>query len=193
MEKSKRKRRGILTLVLLLIVMGAFGGYRLLRTDPNIKRVRDLRKEIASANASQLSTEQRREKFQQLRAAMDRLPPDQRDRMRREMAEDGRKRFEAEMEKYSKMSAAEKAKYLDERIVRMEERRQNFQASSNSIGSMGGNFASPSHDGRSQRSPEEREKMRKQMLDNTTPEFRAQRDQFFNDLKARQSQRGPHH
>ena len=41
-----------------------------------------------------------------------------------------------------------------------------------------------------QRTPEDREKRRKEMLDRTTPEFRALMDQYRHDMEARRQQRG---
>jgi cell division protein FtsB len=211
-ERPRRRRRWLTLLLLLLIGFGGYGGYRLIRTDPAVKKVRDLRKELADAN---LSPDQRRDKFRQLREAMDKLPPQKREQMQREMAEEGRKRFEEQMKRYAKMSPDEKTRYLDQQIDRMEQFRQRRQQQ-NQNGSgpgtgAGGVFTSgPAGGGQrgpggqaqggagggqgfgngQQSSAEDRERRRKQMLDQTTPEFRAMRDQYFKDLRQRQQQRG---
>jgi hypothetical protein len=44
--------------------------------------------------------------------------------------------------------------------------------------------------GNAGRNPDERERRRKEMLDSTTPEERAQVDQFRKDMQARRAQRG---
>jgi uncharacterized membrane protein YgcG len=208
-QPTKRRRRWPLALLLLLLCGATYGGYRLFRTDPAVKRVRELRKELAAG--ANLPPEQRREKSRQLREALEKLPPDKREAMRREMAEDGRKRFEAQLKTYAKLSPTEKTRYLDEQIDRFEQFRsqrqqQQGQGGSSSAGGGSGtggggafgfgprgggpNGNAQGGPGNSQRSPEERERRRKQMLDDTTPEFRALRDQFFKDMQARRQQRG---
>jgi uncharacterized membrane protein YgcG len=210
-QPKPRRRRWLLALLLLLLCGATYGGYRLFRTDPAVKRVRELRKELAAG--ANLPPEQRREKSRQLREALEKLPPDKREAMRREMAEDGRKRFEAQLKTYAKLSPAEKTRYLDEQIDRFEQfrsQRQQQQGQSGGAGNAGGgsgtggggafgfgprggggpNGNAQGGPGNSQRSPEERERRRKQMLDDTTPEFRALRDQFFKDMQARRQQRG---
>jgi hypothetical protein len=196
-EKPRRKRR-LKWLVILLLIGTAYGGYRAIRTDPNVRRIRDLRKELAAGG--NLTPEQRREKFQQLREAMEKLPPAKRDQMRREMAEEGRQRFEGELRRYASLSPQEKTRHLDQQIDRMEAaRRQRTQTQGRAAPPAGSPvaFGSPASAGRPQGkqagpplSAEEREKRRKQRIDETTPEFRALRDQYFRDMQARRQQRG---
>src|ERR687887_1778159 len=79
------RRTGLAVLVLLL----AFGLYRVIRPDPNLKKVKQLREEFA-AQGKNWTPDQRQEKGQEMRAAMSKLSTGQREAL---MA-DGRKRFE---------------------------------------------------------------------------------------------------
>jgi hypothetical protein len=189
MDKPNRKRRWLRAAIILLLLGGAYLGYRAVRGDPNLRKVRALQKELFTADASKLAPEQRSDKFRQLREATEKLSPDQ----RRQLASEGQKRFEDELDRYRKMSREEKRKYLDERIDRMERARQNAAQRATQGGPV--SAAGPGRPGgppggRQNLSAEEREHRRKQRLDSTTPEFRAKMDQFFRDLQARRQQRG---
>jgi hypothetical protein len=116
---------------------------------------------------------------------MQQLSPAQREAL----AAEGRKRFEAELKRYSQMSAADKNRYLDERIDQMEKMRQQFgQRPPGGQGTFGTNGPAPG--GGQNLSPEEREKRRKERLNQTTPEFRALMDNFRKDMANRRQQRG---
>jgi hypothetical protein len=184
MPETNRKRRRRLLLALLLLLCLFYGGYRAFSHDPALDDVHTLRQELANP---ELTAEQRREKFRELRAAMEKLTDEQRSEERKAMAAAGRKRFEAEMKRYAQMSRTEKTRYLDEQIDRQEQRRRQAQANQ-AAGRSGtgpqGNSPRPTQ------SPEERERRRKQMLDDTTPEFRASMDQYTKDMQARRQQRG---
>jgi hypothetical protein len=189
MDKPNRRRRWLRAAIILLLVGGVYLGYRAVRGDPNLRKIRALQRELFTANATKLAPEQRSDKFRQLREATQELSPDQ----RRQLASDGQKRFEDELDRYRKMSPQEKRKYLDERIDRMERARQNTtqrapQPSAVSAAAPGRPGGAPG--GWQNLSAEEREHRRKQRLDSTTPEFRAKMDQFMRDLQARRQQRG---
>jgi hypothetical protein len=176
------KRRWVRLTSVLLMLVAAYGLYRVIRPDPNLKKVKQLREEFA--NAKDWTPEQRQQKGREIRDAMQKLSPAQRDAL----AAEGQKRFQAEMERYAKMAPAEKVRYLDEQIARSEKMRQQF-AQRNPVGpprTGPGTFANGSRG----QSAEEREKRRKQMLDKTTPEFRAMRDQYRKDMAARRQQWG---
>src|SRR5205814_2308924 len=104
---------------------------------------------------------------------------------------EGRKRFEADLKRYSQMSAAEKTRYLDERIDQMEKMRQQFAQRNPNVtgqGPAGGPGAGPR--GGANLSAEERDKRRRERLNETTPEFRALMDNFRKDMASRRQQRG---
>lgn len=170
----------------LLILFLGWGGWRIVRPDPELRKVRDLQAEFSSPAAREWTPEQRREKGQEMRAAMEKLDEGQRDLL----AAERMKREEEELKKYSAMSPADKARHLDERIDRGERMRQ--QMSQRPQGSAGprpsGGGSRPQNQQAS--SPEEREKRRKARLDRTTPELRALRDLYSKDMANRRQQRG---
>ena len=192
-EPDRKRRWRRLAFLLLLLLIG-YGSYRLVRPDPNLKRVRQLQQEFAQGK--DLTPEQRRERGQQMREAMAKLSPSQRETLFAE----GQQRFQQELERYHRLSPAEKARYLDERINREEERRRQFaQRNQNANGPRPGGGgpgafgAGPGGSGGRAGQPpsaEEREKRRKERIDRTTPEFRALMDQFRRDMNARRQQRG---
>src|SRR5262245_20302007 len=163
----RRSHYAAICVVLLLLLIGIL--FRL-RAEWRVRHVRELQQALRNA-----PPEQRAAKFQELRATMQSVP--QRDRER--MAADGRKGFEQEMIRYTKLSKQEKQKYLDERIDRSQRFRQQN--------------GSPNFGGwprTNNMSAEERDRRRKQRLDQTSPEFRAAMDQFRKDMEARRVQRG---
>jgi hypothetical protein len=172
------RRTGLLALLLLL----TFGLYRAIRPDPNLKKVKQLREQFA-AQAKSWTPEQRQEKGREMRDAMAKLSTSQRE----SLAAEGRKRFEEQLRQYAQMTPAEKVRHLDEQIKRGEQMRQQFAAqrpqgagpNGFGAGPRGGNL-----------SAEERDKRRKERLNNTTPEFRALMDQFRKDMAARRHQLG---
>jgi hypothetical protein len=186
MSEPTRKRRWYRLAALLLLLLLGYGTYRAVRPDPNLKKVQQLRADFA-AHGKEWSPDQRQAKGKEMRDAMARLSPGQRDAM----AAEGRKRFQQELERYSKMTRQEKNRYLDGRIDEMEKMRQQM-AQRNANGGPGTFGAGPGGPGaRGQgMSPEQREQRRKERLDQTTPEFRALMDQFRKDMNARRQQRG---
>ncbi len=202
MEQREPKHRWLWLVLLLLLFGTAYSGYRKFRTDPNIRKIRDLRKELASG--SNLTSEQRQDKFRQIRETMEKLPPERRDQMRKEMAEEGRRRFEAELRRYASLSPQEKTRYLDQQIDRMEAARRQWQQAQGGSAPRGSSpvvFGASPGGGRPFGGPpggrngqslsaEQKETRRRERLDQTTPEFRALRDQYFRDMQARRQQRG---
>jgi hypothetical protein len=171
--KRRWVRRTALFLLLLFLM---FGLYRAIRPDPNLKKVKQLREQFAQNKT--LTPDQRRE----MRDAMTKLSTGQREAL----AAEGRQRFEEQLRRYSHMTPAEKARHLDEQIKRGEQMRQQFAQRPPTLG---GNGSAAGPRGPSQ-SPEEREKRRKERLNQTTPEFRALMDQYRKDMAARRQQLG---
>lgn len=161
---------GAIGLVLVLLIVSIFCHFL---SAAAVKKARAL--QIARSDPT-LSSEDRREKSEQLREVMSSMTPDQRASV---MAE-GRKRFEERIINYTKLSNSEKTKLLDEQIGRMQQMRRDAP----NAGSNPGSRSVPS------RSAEDREKRRRERLDQTTPEFRAAMDQYRRDMAARRQQRG---
>ena len=165
-SKPFHKRRWVRLTSFVLMLVAAYGLYRAIRPDPNLKKVRQLQAEFAQSN--DWTPEQRREKGREMRDAMQKLSPAQRD----VLAVEGQKRAEAQMERYANLTPADKIRHLDEQIAREQKMRQQF-AQRNPNGQRPPT-ARPNNTGsgpRQGQSAEEREKRRKERLNNTSPEY----------------------
>src|SRR5947209_20628949 len=187
MTEPNRKRRWYRLAALLLLLLLAYGTYRVVRPDPNLKKVKQLQQDFA-AHGKEWSPDQRQEKGREMRTAMEKLWPDQ----GQGVAADGRRRFQQELERYAHMSPAEKNRYLDERIDSTERMRQQFaQQGGNGQRPGGGpSMGGGNGAGGQSMSEEDRDRRRRERLDQTTPEFRALMDQFRRDMANRRQQRG---
>jgi hypothetical protein len=178
-EKPRGRRKWLLLIPLLLALVWW------LWPDGRLAKARELREELFSDASESLSPEDRQAKFEQLREATRGLSESQ----RREWSKDMRKRQEDDLRRYAQMSSAEKKQRLDHDIKRQQDRQQQMQNNPNG-GPPGGGFrGGPGGMGRPS-TPEDREKWRKLMLDNTSPELRELRDQYRRDMSARRQQLG---
>lgn len=173
MKRHITRRRVTIIIGLLLLLLWW------LWPNGQLAHVQALQKELVEAGDT-LTPEQRREKGQQLRAEMDKLSPQERSQLRAGF----QARMEDRMKKYFAMSLQEKQKYLDDLI----HQQQQFAAQPPGNGGGFGGFGGPPN-GKAM-TPEDKERRRQQRLDNTTPEFRAQMDQFRKDMEQRRQQRG---
>lgn len=180
MHQPIHKRRWIRITSFLLMLVAAYGLYRAIRPDPNLKKVKKLQEEFATA-AKDWTPEQRQQKGQEMRMAMSQLSSSQRDAL----SADRQKKMQGDLERYHAMSPTEKVRHLDEQINRQEQMRQQFAQRN-----PGGQQRPAGPPGGNNRSQEERDKNRKNRLNNTTPEFRTLMDQFRKDMSARRQQRG---
>jgi hypothetical protein len=184
-RKPFHKRRWVRLTSVVLMLVAAYGLYRAIRPDPNLKKIQQLREEFA--NSKDWTPEQRQQKGREMREAMQNLSPSQREAL----AAERQKRAEAEMERYANLTPTEKIRHLDEQITREQKMRQQF-AQRNPNGQRP-QTAGPNNFGSGQRqslSAEERDKRRKERLNNTSPEYRARRDQYRKDMAARRQQWG---
>jgi hypothetical protein len=185
----KPRRRWKRSLGLLLLLLLGYGTYRAVRPNPNLRKVKDLQAQFASAEAKNWTPEQRQEKGREMRTAMGQLSESQ----RQVLADEGRQAFQRRLEQYAQMSPTEKARHLDDAINQSEQRRQQMAQRGPGTGPRpGGGPPGGSGPGgsRGPSTPEEREKRRKERLDRTTPEFRALMDQYRKDMETRRRQRG---
>jgi hypothetical protein len=198
--KMTSRRKRFLTMGLIL-----FLGWMIIlivqssRASANMRKMKQLQSELF-AKDTKISPEERKQKFDQLREVSKNLTTQQRQQLRNE----GQKRQEDELRRYSQLSPKDKVNYLDQRINQMETMRKQNQGNngpqakgngpSGANGPPGAKGPSNGFGGRtgggSTKSAEEREKARKQRLDNTTPELRALRNQFRQDMEKRRQQRG---
>jgi hypothetical protein len=157
-----------------------------------LAKAKELRNELTGPNARNMDPQERRQKWEQFRREQEQLSPAE----RKELWADVRKKRQEEMKRYFAMSPAEKTAHLDAQINRMEQMRKQREAAQKAQGGAGGtgapnvSGAAPSGPPGAPRSQEERERLRKERLDDSTPEERAMRDQYFKDLQARRAQRG---
>jgi hypothetical protein len=182
--RTRRRRLLAAALLLLLLLLGAV---HVARPDPHLAKVRELRQQLAGDAGRRLTERQRREGWRRLRDELKQLSP----RQRRELSAERRQRSTERLRRFARMSKAERAAFLDAEINRMEALRR--QGRGGPGGGRGGAFgAGPAGGagGRAGRSAEDRERWRKQRLDETTPEERALRAEFFKALADRRQQRG---
>jgi hypothetical protein len=204
--EDRPRRRWRRWAVLLLLLLGVSGLVWAVRPDPHLARAKELQKELFSANAKNLSPEERRARFTEYREQMKHLNADQ----KWELSAPMREKQKAEMDRYFAMSPKEQMKYLDERIDRAEKmRKDREQKAAKGTGSrppgnrppgggfgggQGGKIGTPGGVGGGRggtpRSAADIEKRRKQFLDRTSPEERARMDQFRKDMNNRRQQRG---
>jgi hypothetical protein len=187
-SKRSRKRWLLAVLVLLLLLTGLGAWY--LWSDAQVARAKEMRRELTSAATRKLPAAERRQKWEAFRKEEEKLSAAQ----RKALWEDARKQRKKEVERYFSLSKADKTKWLDEQIDRMEAQRRERQAGGGGgpgRSGQGGTFANGTGPGGGGNlSAEDRERLRKQRLDSTTPEERAQFDQLRKDMAARRTQRG---
>ena len=189
MSKRSRKRWLLAAVVLLLLFTGLGAWY--LWPDAQMAHVKEMRQQLLGEAGRKLPASERRQKWEALRKEEEKLSAAQ----RKALGEEARKRRKQEIERYFKMSKADKTKWLDEQIDRMAAQRRERQAGGGGgpgRGGQGGMFANGTGPGGGggNLSSEDRERLRKQRLDSTTPEERAQFDQLRKDMAARRAQRG---
>jgi hypothetical protein len=182
MAQGNRGKRVVQALAVLVAVLLLLGVVQRFRAQAQVERVRRLSSRLTGEDGRKLSEEERREAWRRVREEVGRLSPKQRSALR----EDRRKASRERLARFFKMSPAEKQSYLDQQIDSMEQLRKRWQSQG---GRRGNGPGGPPGGGRSL-SPEERDRRRKDRLDQTTPEERAQRAEFFKALSLRRQQRG---
>jgi hypothetical protein len=191
-------------IAIVLLLVGIGGLVWATRPDPHLARAKALQKQLFSPEARDMNPEERKARFAEYREHVKHLNEDQ----KWELAAPMREKQKAEMDRYFAMSPVEKTRYLDEQIDRSEKMRQrwkqkaaqgkNGQAKGQGpakgrppgAGSGPPGRAGAGKGGQRARSPEEIQQRRKQFLDRTSPEERAQRDRFRKEMADRRKQRG---
>src|SRR5436853_1516431 len=97
-----KKPNWYLRIGIALFIM-AIVGYWWLRPDPQIAKVRDMRKELMAAGQT-MSADERKSKFEALRAEEEKLPKEARKDLRKEMGQAMQSKRDAEAVAYLKMS-----------------------------------------------------------------------------------------
>lgn len=200
MTSSQKMRTRFVIAVAALLVGGVALAYAYPWPwyNPHMAKVAELRDFLASEEGKALSREERRDKRQEMGAALEQLTPEQRDQLFPDRAE-RRKQMEERLKKFFDLKTPEeKNAHLDEDIQRMEEMRQRFeqmraQNAQNAPppggpppGADAGQGGGPGFQGRS-RDPDQRFRQR---LDNSTPEQRAMRTAYREAMIQRRQQLG---
>lgn len=179
MQFIARHRRTTWAAVVALLLLALW----MFWPDRRLDQVRAMQKELFSPEAKKLSPDERKSKFQALRQATENLSPAQ----KQELTKAGQDRFEKEMLRYAKMSKQEQVLYLDKQIDNMNKAKKGPAAGGQRQSSGGAGFAKKNS---KPMSSEERDRMRRQRLDHSTPEMRAMMDRFRKDMQARMNTRG---
>lgn len=179
MEFIARHRRLAWTCFTLLLLFCVW----LFWPDRRLDQVKALQKELFTPEAKKMAPEERKQKWQALRQATDNLSAEQKQALSREREQ----RFQQDLERYAKMSKKEQAAYLDKQIDGMEKARKSFANKAGGKGKGGGPAFGKKG---SEMSAADRDRTRRQRLDNSTPEFRALMDRYRKDMQSRMSARG---
>ena len=192
---SSKTKRWLLAFagLLLLIFLAAWYAW----PESDVDRVRHMRDELFATPRDQMSPEERQEKFAALRAEQEKLSPEERQALRKEMAQRFQKKRNAEAVKYLSMTPEERQKWIDERLAREQARQE--QGPPGGRGGFPGGPGGPGGGGagngppggpRGSGSPEERDMMRREFLLSATPQARAGMDQMRMDMAARRVEMG---
>jgi len=195
-------------------------GWWLFRSDPNLARAKSLQQELFSDASRSLPDEQRRQKWEEFRKVSETLKPEQRTELRKEVGRRFDQQLLAYVKKSPDEKRKHLDDLLAREVQRQRERQAKGAGSrqanggsgggggfgpgganqrpgngGNGGGSRGGGFGGPGGgfgpDGKGKsRTFEDRERSRKQRLDNSSPEARAARDIFFRDLQNRRRELG---
>lgn len=209
---NRSRTRNVLIIAgMLLLAAWAWSWYR---AEARVRRVRELREELLSEDGRNLTSEQRREKVLELVTAYKSVPL----RDRRQFAEQNEqlKVYWDRLRRFAKASPKEQLAMLDEDIKRQEQMRAQLekklrQASVAGGGGDSGNTGAGGGDTNSRnggqsatrggaqrlafpRSREDVDRTRKELLDMSSPEDRANRALYMNKLVQRRTALGlsPH-
>jgi hypothetical protein len=180
--------------LLLLILLAAWYAW----PQSDVDRVRQMRDDLFATPREQMSQEERQEKFAALRAEQEKLSPEERQALRKEMAQGFQKKRNAEAVKYLAMTPEERQKVIDARLAREQAGQGQGGPPGGGRGGPGGPGGpggrgagnGPPGGGRGGGSPEERDTMRREMLLSATPQARAGMDQMRMDMAARRVELG---
>lgn len=197
------------------------------RESAELREVKQLQAEMQQtmfappAENSDLSPEQRRAKFDQLREKMESLPEADRKQAEKAMREGRTKQMEQKLATFFALRPEEQSAALDKDIDEQEARRKAWggggpfgpppggpppggggpppgapgansepgTAGANGDGRPGNRPFGPPRFGQNM-SAEERKRMQRDMLDSTSPQFRAQMSEYIKKIQARRQERG---
>lgn len=225
---SPTVKRSTIIVAVLLVTGVALGGTWMLRSppvDPQVAKVEELGKKLFEGG-QQMTDEQRRAAFTELRKSYEQLPEETRRELRDRRGAEFMKRDQERLTQFFALSPADRKKELDKQIDEWEARRKRREADrkrsggqANNRGGRGGpgGFGGPGGGGpggggpggggpggggrvegeRGDRGPggrggtgADRGQWQKDMLNRTTPEYRAMRDEYRREMQDRRTKRG---
>ena len=189
---EKRRRYVVVGLGLLLLCM--LFGYWWTRPSAAMGHVRDMQKELFAVPRDKMPADERKQKFDDLRAEREKLSDDERNALRKEMGQEFQKKRSAEAIAYLKMSPAERQKVIDQKIAR--EQKATASPNGNAANRPGPTAsAAPGGDSGTPNGPksmtaEDRDNRRRDMLIHGSADARAGMDQMRIDMAVRRVQLG---
>jgi hypothetical protein len=176
------RRRLSLLAGLLLLLLAAFAAYKF-GPDRQLAKVKEMRAGLSA----ELPPEQRRDRWQEYRKEFEKLSPAQRDVLDREQQQ----QYFTSLDSFFKLSKKEQTARLDEQINRAEAARRRFEQQRGAGGPRPGSQTfGASGGGQRPRDAEARELRRRQRLDRSTPQQRAQMDLHRRMIDQRRRERG---
>ncbi len=189
------RKVAILIAVVVLLTGGTIWALRAPAPDPQVVKIQQMQ---AGLRAENLSPDQRRQRFDQFRQAMDQLRPEQRDQVRSQMENAFRDQMMQHIDAYFALPPQQRTAFLDQQIDAMEQRRKQWESSrppqdqgKAQAKDRGQGKAGPGGRGDFRNlSATERNQRRKQKLDQTKPDERAKRAAYMEAMRKRRAERG---
>jgi hypothetical protein len=192
-----KKIVAVVAVVLVIVVAGTVWAYRRHRVDPQLQKVLKLQE---TAFDQKLPQDQRMAMGNQIRTEVEKLNPDQRRQMFGQFMAGFQRIIFDRAAAYCKLPPDQRTAFLDQQIAEMQKFQQAMQSQrpANQNGGntpSGGNAQNGNGPGGPGGPPnrfdqQARNNFRLQMLDNTTPEQRAEFGQFIQGLGQRCLERG---
>src|SRR5262245_58376880 len=181
-KKHKRLTGTVAALSLLILFFWAlqsFGG------DAQMARVQELKKQLSGEQAKKLAPEQRRDLWKKFNEEVKQLSPAQ----RRTLAKEREQAMAGKLKNFFALSKAQQRSQLDRDIDRMEAARKKGDQKGFGTNGPSGAGGGPGGKGKGL-DAQQREHLRKERLEQTSPEFRAMSGEYFRLLRERREQRG---
>ena len=195
-----KKKIGIAVVVFLLLIGGTVWAFKS-RADAQLEKVKQMQKEMAGA-----PSDQRRERWDDLRKEIDKLTPEQRDKLRGDRWAERERQMDKRVKDYFAASPSKRKEILDKQIADDENRRKQREAR-RAQGGQGGPGQNPGGPDSSQTgqgqgpnaggrqggrnaSPDAQSANRNRRLDNSSPAQRAERAAYSSALQKRRLELG---
>jgi hypothetical protein len=182
-----KKRNAVLVGALVIVAAGLGWAFWPSGPDPQVARVVELQEKLFGGNLPQAD---RRKAFEELRQEVEKLTPEQREKLMRDNPPPFARQMQKNIVAYFDLPADQRRAALDKQIDEMERMRKEFEKRRGERGGPHGARRGPPGGFGGNMSAAQRNEMRKRMLDNTSPQQRAMFDEYFRDLAQRRKERG---